>query len=65
MDVIPLLNVADISAFLKLKSETIYMLITREGLPASKVGGQWRFDIEEVTAWFKQQRQPQSVHRSN
>ena len=49
----------EISAFLKLKSETIYALINKEGLPASKVGGQWRFDIEEVKAWFKQQRQPQ------
>ena len=65
MDVVPLLTSADMSAFLRLKSETIHMLITKEGLPASKVGGQWRFDIEEVRAWFKKQRQPQSVHLKN
>ena len=56
MEFMPLLTVADVSTFLKLKSETIYMLITKEGLPASKVGGQWRFDIEEVKVWFRQQR---------
>lgn len=59
MELIPLLTVAEISAYLKLKSETIYMLITKGGLPASKVGGQWRFDMGEVKAWFRQQRQPE------
>ena len=56
MEITPLLTVAEIGHFLQLKSETVYLLISKEGLPASKVGGQWRFDIEEVRVWFKQQR---------
>ena len=57
MELMPLLTLADISEFLQLKSETICALIKKDNLPASKVGGQWRFDIEEVKDWFKRQRQ--------
>ena len=56
MELVPLLTLAEVSQFLKVKSETICVLIKKEGLPASKVGGQWRFDADEVKGWFKQQR---------
>ena len=49
----PLLTVAEVGDFLRLKQETVYLLIAKEDLPAFKVGGQWRFDVEEIRAWFK------------
>jgi len=47
------LTIAD---YLQVSKEKVYKLCQRGRMPASKVGGQWRFDIKEVDAWVRQQR---------
>lgn len=49
----PLLTAAEIAELFKLNVETVYGLIQKDGLPAAKVGGQWRFSEEKVHAWFE------------
>jgi len=39
---------------LQLHVEKVYGLIADEGLPATEVGGPWRFDEGAVRDWFKQ-----------
>ena len=46
------LTASDVARVLKLNVETVYALIANEGLPAIKVGGQWRFHESRLHAWL-------------
>ncbi len=52
----PFLTTADVAELFKLNVETVYLLIAQQGLPATKIGGQWRFDESEIREWFKDRR---------
>ena len=39
---------------LRLSQRTVYKLLAEGRLPAMKVGGQWRFDRDEVRAWLSE-----------
>ena len=47
-----LLTASEIAQHLKLHVESIYRLISQRGLPAVKLGGQWRFRLSEVDQWL-------------
>ena len=47
------LKVEDVSKSLKLHPYTIRRLCREEKIPCFKVGGQWRFDMEEIKHWKK------------
>ena len=49
----PALTAAEVARLLKLNVETVYTLIRKDGLPAARIGGQWRFSEEKVRAWFE------------
>ena len=55
------LTAGDIARLFKLKVDTIYSLIPKEGLPAAKVGGKWRFDEAAVRSWFNERSKPVRV----
>ena len=42
--------------YLRLKKSTLYRLVQTGQIPASKVGGQWRFKKEEIDRWLRQQQ---------
>ncbi len=46
-----LLTASEVADHLKLNVETVYALIRDEGLPAAKIGGQWRLRAEDVARW--------------
>ena len=46
------LTAYQVAELLQLSVETVYALITREGLPATRVGRRWRFDETGVRKWF-------------
>jgi excisionase family DNA binding protein len=48
----PYLTAHQVAELLQLNIETVYALITREGLPATRVGRRWRFDESRVRRWF-------------
>jgi len=48
-----LLTVDEVAAKLKLLSSTIRRQIHDDGLPAVKVGGQWRIYASELNRWIK------------
>lgn len=47
------LTAAEVARLLKLNVETVYTLIRKSGLPAARVGGQWRFSGAKVLRWFE------------
>lgn len=50
------LTARQVAELFQLNVETVYDLIARDGLPATKLGGSWRFDESELCAWFRTQR---------
>ena len=50
------LTIDQISDYLQASKEKIYKLCQKGKMPASKFGGQWRFDKFEVDSWLKKQR---------
>lgn len=53
------LTIEQIAEYLQVSKEKIYKLCQRGRMPASKLGGQWRFDQKEVDQWVRQQRPKQ------
>lgn len=46
-----LLTVKEVAVYLQVNQTTIYRLVRRSEIPAFKVGGDWRFNIESIDAW--------------
>ncbi len=52
-------TIDQIADYLQVSKEKIYKHCQRGKMPASKFGGQWRFDKNEIDQWLRRQR-PQS-----
>jgi excisionase family DNA binding protein len=50
-----LLTVKEVAALLRVSSQTLYKMLEQGGIPAVKVGSQWRFEREKVRAWLESQ----------
>lgn len=46
-------TVEEVAAYLKVTERSIYTLLTRKEIPAFKVGGAWRFRLDEIDAWTR------------
>ena len=47
------LSVDEIAAYLGVKRDTVYKWISRNKMPAHKVGRLWKFRKEEIDAWVR------------
>ncbi len=56
------LTIEQIAEYLQVSKEKIYKLCQRGRMPASKLGGQWRFDVREVDHWVREQRPRKKKH---
>jgi len=45
--------VEEVSKYLRIHPYTVRRLARERKIPAFKVGGQWRFDDEEIAKWKK------------
>lgn len=50
------LTIDEVLVYLKVKSRTIYRLINTGGLPAVRVGRQWRIRRRDLDTWLDSQR---------
>ena len=48
-----ILKAGDVADLLRLNVETVYSLIRRDGLPAARVGSQWRFSEAKIRLWLE------------
>ena len=53
------LTIDELAGYLKMGRTKLYRLSQEGRIPTSKVGGQWRFDREEIDKWMKTM-QPQN-----
>lgn len=47
------LTLEETAQYLKMGKSTLYDLARKGGVPAHKMGREWRFDAEELDAWLK------------
>lgn len=61
-----ILTLPEVATLLKVAEKTVYTMAQRGGLPAFKVGGQWRFKRVDLDQWIEDSKrgaQPWSPQR--
>ena len=48
-----LMTVEEVAAYLRVTKKTVYRLLERGSIPATKVGRQWRFDKGLIDEWLR------------
>lgn len=48
-----LFTVEEVADYLRVTKTTVYRLLRRGGIPATKVGNQWRFDSSAIDKWLR------------
>jgi excisionase family DNA binding protein len=46
------MTLEEVARYLQVSKETIYKMVQRGKIPASKVGSQWRFNKSAVDQWL-------------
>jgi len=49
------LRINEVADYLQISKENVYKLAQRGRIPASKVGGQWRFKRKRIDDWMEAQ----------
>lgn len=49
-----ILTIKELSSYLKTSEKTIYRLLSKNEIPAFKVGTVWRFKKEAIDQWIKE-----------
>ena len=49
-----MLNLDELARYLDVSKSTLYKLVQRGGIPAQKIGKQWRFHKAAIDEWFRQ-----------
>jgi excisionase family DNA binding protein len=49
-----LMTIEELAAYLRVTKKTVYRLLKRGSIPATKVGRQWRFDKASIDEWLRQ-----------
>lgn len=49
-----LMTLEEVAGYLKVTKKTIYRLLRRSSIPATKVGSQWRFSRPSIDKWLNQ-----------
>ena len=50
-----ILTIKELSAYLKTSEKTIYRLLSKNEIPAFKVGTAWRFKKQAIDLWIEEQ----------
>jgi excisionase family DNA binding protein len=55
------LTLEEVAQFLRVHPSTVYRLLRKHGIPAFKVGADWRFNEASVEKWVKEQESANGV----
>ena len=55
---IKVMTVREVSAYLRVHPVTIYRMLKNRQIPAFQVGGDWRFNVEQIERWRLDQGKP-------
>jgi len=51
-----ILTLKEVAEYLKLAEKTAYRLAAEGKLPGFKVGGSWRFKMEDIECWIEEKK---------
>jgi len=51
------LTIPEVSEYLRVSRQTIYRMLRRGDIPAFRIGGDWRFNIEDLGHWIEKESQ--------
>ena len=57
------LTTKEVARLLKINVDTVYDLVARNEIPATKIGTQWRFETQEIREWFRARREQPAAQR--
>ena len=57
-----LMTLEEVANYLRVTEKTIYRLLDKRGIPATRVGHQWRFDKTFIDAWLFQSSMETEAH---
>jgi len=50
------LTVKEVAEYLKVNERTVYRMASDKKLPSFKVGGSWRFKLNDIESWIERQK---------
>ena len=53
-----IITVGELAEYLRVHRSTVYRWLKRRQLPGFKIGGDWRFDVEEIDEWLLRRSAP-------
>lgn len=53
------MTVKELAGYLQLHPSSVYRVVTRQGLPAFKIGSDWRFRKVDIDEWMRQKTEHQ------
>lgn len=53
------MTIDEVAAYMQVSRFTVYRLAKDRCIPATKIGRQWRFQIEEIDRWLREQNRTQ------
>jgi excisionase family DNA binding protein len=56
MNIIAMMTVREVSAYLRVHPSTVYRLLKLNQIPAFRVGADWRFEIAAIYRWRKERQ---------
>jgi excisionase family DNA binding protein len=60
----PIMTVKEVSEYLRVHPSTVYRMLRTGGLPAFRIGSDWRFNAEEIDRWCNGRNVPEApAHR--
>jgi excisionase family DNA binding protein len=59
------LTIPEVSEYLRVSRKTIYRMLHRRDIPAFRLGGDWRINIEDLERWIKRESQAEEAERSH
>jgi excisionase family DNA binding protein len=54
---VQILNVSELSEYLRVHKTTIYRMLREGRLPGFRVGSDWRFNVEAIEQWQRDQNE--------
>jgi excisionase family DNA binding protein len=59
----PVMTVHQVCTFLQISPATLYRLLQHHQFPAFKLGSDWRFNVEQVEQWARDQERALTAQR--
>jgi excisionase family DNA binding protein len=54
---VQILNVSELSEYLRIHKTTIYRMLREGRLPGFRIGSDWRFSVEAIDQWLRDHSQ--------